>query len=115
MKIEKSFNVQIWVGLKERDTGKKHTIEDVYRICDEFVKDGDCVSVTKTNFRYTNGNEEGAIIGYINYPRFPRPWTEVLKRAEFLAENLMEELNQYKVTITTPNESIMLENDKLKE
>jgi hypothetical protein len=116
MKILDSFNVQIWVGLKETYNDEKiYTIEDVYKICDEFVNDiKDCVSVTETSFRYVDGFEKGAIVGYIQYPRFPRESYEIADRALKLAEKLMLELNQYRVTITTPKESVMLENDKIK-
>lgn len=116
MKILDSFNVQIWVGLKETYNDEKiHTIEDVYKICDEFVNDiKDCVSVTETSFRYVDGFEKGVIVGYIQYPRFPRESYEIADRALKLAEKLMLELNQYRVTITTPKESVMLENDKIK-
>ena len=115
MKIEKSFNVQIWVGLKETYNDEKiHTIDDVYKICDDFVNDiKDCVSVTETNFRYVDGFEKGAIVGYIQYPRFPRDSYEIADRALKLAEKLMIELNQYRVTITTPTESVMLENENV--
>lgn len=115
MKMLKSFNVQIWVGLKETYNDEKiHTVEDVYKICDEFVNDiKDCVSVTETNFRYVNGFEKGVIVGYISYPRFPRTNEEIEDRALLLAKKLMEELNQYRVTVTTPNTSFMLENNKV--
>lgn len=115
MKINKSYNIQIWCGLKETyDNSKIHTLDDVLKICDEFVNDKkDCVSVTETNFRYVDGFEKGVVIGYINYPRFPRTFEEIEDRALELAEKLMLELNQYRVTVTTPRESFMLENDKI--
>jgi len=116
MKVLNSYNVQIWCGLKETyDDNNVHTIEDVRKICDEYVNDiKDCVSITPTEFRYVNGNEPGVIVGYINYPRFPRGSEEILDRAIKLAEKLMRGLNQYRVTITTPTKSIMLENENPK-
>ena len=111
----KSYNVNIYCGLQETyDKYKIHTIEDAYKICDDFVNDvKDCVSVTETNFRYVDGFEKGVIVGYINYPRFPRTEKEILDRALLLAKKLMIELNQYRVTVTTSTESIMLENDNV--
>jgi hypothetical protein len=116
MRIEKSFNVQIWVGLKETYNDEKiHTIDDVYKICDDFVNDiKDCVSVTETSFRYVDGFEKGVVVGYIQYPRFPRSFEEIEDRALELAKRLMTELNQYRVTVTTPRESFMLENENVK-
>jgi len=116
MKVIEGYNVQIWVGLKEcYNNGKIHTIEDVYNICDEFVEEKkDCVSVTKTSFRYVGGFEDGVVVGYINYPRFPREKSDIKNRALALAKKLMIDLNQYKVTVTTPESSFMLENEKVK-
>ena len=108
----KSYNVQIWVGLKQTyDDNKIHTMDDVRKICDEFVNDiGDCVTITPTEYRYVDGSESGVVVGYIQYPRFPRTEKEIKNRALSLAENLMKGLNQFRVTVTTPNHSYMLEN-----
>jgi hypothetical protein len=112
MKKLKAYNVQIWVGLQENYNYEKiHTIEDVRKICDEFVNEiKDCVTITPTEYRYVNGSEPGVIVGYISYPRFPRSRKEIRKRAILLAEKLLIGLNQYKVTVTTPFNSYMLEN-----
>ena len=111
IQIEKSYNVQIWVGLREGYTDKVNTIDDVRKICQEYVKSGDCVTVTPTEFIYTDGNEPGVIIGYINYPRFPQSPAEILEKAKILAMILLEELKQYRITITTPEMSLMIERD----
>ena len=112
MKTLKSFNVQIWCGLKERDFPTNiFTLDDARRICDDFINDiGDCVSITPTEYRYVNGYEPGIVVGYIQYPRFPRTRKEILRRSLLLAEKLMIGLKQYKVTVTTPHKSYMLEN-----
>ena len=115
MKKLKSYNVNIYCGLQETyDKNKLHKIEDAYKICDDFVNEvKDCVSVTETSFRYVDGFEKGIIVGYINYPRFPRTEKEILERALSLANNLMIGLNQFRVTVITKDESIMLENDNV--
>lgn len=113
MKIERipSYNIQIWVGLREQYTEKVHSLESVRTICDTWVNHiGDCVTITPTEFRYVDGSEPGVIVGYINYPRFPRSEYEINSRSIRLAEKLMIGLNQNRVTITTPIESIMLTN-----
>lgn len=105
-----SYNVQIWVGLRAEYTDLYYTNQDVYEICDKYVNEsGDCVTVTPTNFRYVDGWEPGVIVGYINYPRFPRPTDEILERALQLAEKLRIGLKQNRVTITTPTKTYMLE------
>ena len=73
----------------------------------------DCVTITPTEFRYVDGSEPGVIIGWIQYPRFPKEEAEIELRAIRLAKNLMRELCQYRVTVTTPQKSIMLENDNV--
>lgn len=115
MKTLKAYNVQIWIGLQEKYNKEKlHTIEEVEVICQEFVNEvKDCVSITPTKFVYVNNSENGVIIGWINYPRFPRTRKEIRKRALILAEKLMVELNQYRVTVTTPFKSYMLENNNI--
>jgi hypothetical protein len=116
MKILRSYNVQIWCGLKERDTGEIHTIEDVRAVCDKFVNEiKDCVTISATEYRYVNGHEKGVVIGYIQYPRFPRSRKEIRKRALKLGETLMYAFNQYKVTVTTPYKSYMLENTEIEQ
>jgi len=113
MKTMKAYNVQIWCGLKETyDDEKIHTIEDVRVICDDFVNSiKDCITITPTEYRYVDGNEPGVIVGWIQYPRFPRKKKEIKRRALLLAKRLMYELYQYRVTVTTPSQSIMLENN----
>ena len=115
MKTIRTYNVKIWVGLKETfGEEKEHTLNDVRRICDEFVNEiKDCVTITPTEYRYVGSSENGAIIGYIAYPRFPRTKKEIRSRALLLAEKLMIGLNQYKVTVTTPYKSYMLENNNV--
>lgn len=117
MPIEKripSFNVQIWCGLKNGYSGFEQRIEYVNYLVDQLIVDfgGDCMTVTPTNFRYLDGSENGVVIGYIQYPRFPRTETEIIERAIKVGEELMKNLRQNRVTITTPHESIMLKNDE---
>ena len=111
MKSLKSYNVQIWVGLRAFYTDKVYTVNDVRKICDEFVNEiKDCITITPTEYRYVNGNETGVIVGYIQYPRFPRSRKEIKRRAFIIGETLMKELEQNRITITTPFKSYMLEN-----
>lgn len=112
----KSYNVQIWVGLKNGYSNTVHTIDNVRTICDAWVNEvGDCVTITPTEYRYVKGNEPGVVVGYIQYPRFPRSKKEIRRRALELGRRLMAGLSQYRVTVTTPNKSYMLENDYIKE
>jgi hypothetical protein len=111
MKTEKSYNVQIWCGLRSGYSDKIYTIDDVRRICKIYIADiRDCISITSTEFMYVDGSEPGVIIGWINYPRFPRTEIDIEDRALSLAKRLRDGLCQERVTITTPNYSYMIEN-----
>ena len=72
LKIVPTFTATIYIGLKHHYSGDEMQIQIVEDFIQNWVnKIGMCVSVTKTHFLYSNGNEYGLIIGFINYPRFP--------------------------------------------
>lgn len=112
MKTVKSFNSQIWVGLREGYTDKVHTIDEVRAICKEWVNSvKDCVTITPTEFIYVDGSEQGVIVGYINYSRFPRSKVAITDRAIALASRLKEGLGQIRVSVVTPEETYMIEDE----
>lgn len=115
MKITNTYNVQIWVGLRKQYSDVIFQLDHVRDICKTFVNDKkDCVTITPTEFVYVDGGEPGVIVGFIQYPRFERLEKEITDRALELAKILMIGLQQHRVTVTTPNTSIMLENENLK-
>ena len=117
MKSLKTYKVEIWVGLKEGyDSTFIHTVDDVRIICDKWVNEvKDCVTITPTEFHYVDGAEPGVIIGLIAYPRFLRRPKSIRKRAFKLAEILMVELKQHRLTVVTTKKSYMLENQFITE
>lgn len=62
---------------------------------------GFCVTVTKTTYCYTGGEEAGVIVGLINYPRFPMKPEEIVRHADDLAEFLCFRLGQESYSIQT--------------
>lgn len=66
------------------------------KYCDEV---GLCVTVTPTDYIYTGGQEQGVIIGLINYGRFPASTETILKHAVDLGHLLMEDMNQQSFTV----------------
>jgi ferredoxin len=109
MKTVKTYRAQIWVGFKVRETGELHTIEEAHKIAQDYCdKVGLCVSVTPTNYIYTNGNEDGCCVGLINYPRFLEKRKTITKRAIDLARLLMNAFSQMKVTIVCDGKTYML-------
>lgn len=115
----KSFEAKIYVGFKEftnneRTTFIEHTLEECESLCQKYCTNiGLCVTVTPTKYIYTQGNEYGAIIGFIQYPRFPLEEEGIKKRALELGEILMMHLGQLRVTINFPDSVEMLTNHDL--
>jgi hypothetical protein len=66
---------------------------------------GLCVTVTRTAYIYTGGEETGVIVGLINYPRFPSEPGSILQAAKALALELMHKLDQQSVSIQTPDKT----------
>ena len=66
-----------------------------HRVCREFCyQEGSCFTVTPSKFIYTGGEEDGFVIGLVNYPRFPSEPGVLQTRAEALAEKLLPACNQ---------------------
>lgn len=70
-------------------------------ICQKFVERGACVNVVETEYIYKFGKEVGVIVEFINYPRFPKPPTELRLEAEQLAFDLAEGLSAGSFTISS--------------
>lgn len=115
MKTTSSFNVQIWCGLRSGYEGPNMDVKIAEDICSNFVNEVKCcVTITPTRFLYVDGREDGFVVGLINYPRFPSNNYDITERAVELGKRLMKRLQQYRITITTPTVSIMLEEEDLK-
>lgn len=81
--------------------------EEAKTFCREFCDEvGLCVTVTKTSYVYTGGDEDGVIVGLINYPRFPSTHLEILTRAVRLAEKLRVALHQQSFTVQSPEGTV---------
>lgn len=82
-------------------SGPIHEIEqEIRRVCLEV---GLCVTVEAVKFIYTGGEESGAVVGLINYPRFPSKEVEIADKARDLAMRLLVATCQHSVLIMTPN------------
>lgn len=110
MKKVDTYTATIYVGLREGYTERMHNINELISICQQFCDaEGFCVTVSGTEFIYTNGREIGATIGIINYPRFPHTPTEIKKKAIRLALLLKNKAKQKRVSIVLTDETIMLD------
>lgn len=67
-----------------------------------------CVTIEPTTFLYTGGEEQGYVVGLLNYPRFPTAPNELNVRAKILAELLRDRTFQRSALVVTPTETIWL-------
>lgn len=74
----------------------------------EFYSRGGCVTVERTDFLYTGGEEAGMVIGFVNYPRFPKEPADIWQRAAKIAEALLPELNQKTALLVAPDRTAWL-------
>lgn len=95
-----SYPVSIFIA------GRASDIEDQCRTYADEV--GYCVTATPTTYIYRGGEEEGYIIGLINYPRFPATPEQIWGHAEALAERLRVEAGQESYTIQAPDKTVWI-------
>jgi hypothetical protein len=103
-----TFTATIYVGLKYHYDGEVIDRNAVNAAIQEYVdRIGLCVTVTDTTYLYTNGNEPGVAVGFINYPRFPSTPERIRELALQLAEILLKTCRQWKVSVVMPDETLM--------
>ncbi len=93
-KTEKTWWAKIYLS------GPITVIEQTCR--EDCLAEGLCVTVTPTRFIYTGGEETGAEVGLINYPRFPSDSETITSRARALAVRLLDATCQHSVLVMTP-------------
>ena len=124
MRITDNYEAKIWLGLREGYTSNYYKESEVWAIVGKWCTEKkQCVTISPTKFIYVQtdetgaGMEEGVVIGFINYPRYPLSQAEIRNRARELGELLMKTFKQYRVSITfypsMPGGVMMLENEEL--
>lgn len=81
------------------------SVPTLEQVCREFCLDGCCVTVTPTNYIYTFGEESGAEIGLIHYPRFPKgagAQEQITRQATNLGFAMMYRCHQGSFTVMDP-------------
>ena len=68
-----------------------------------------CVTIEPTTFIYTGGEEQGYVVGLLNYPRFPTAPNELNVRAWELAELLLARTFQRSALIVTPTDTTWIQ------
>lgn len=92
------------------------SIHDIEHICRRFCgEESLCVTVSPTRFIYRGGEEIGAEIGLINYPKYSAQDDVVLDKTKKLAEVLLNETFQDSVLIMTPRSTYHYTKRKAKD
>ena len=95
-----TYTVTIYVGGEI-----EHARVAARQYCD-FV--GLCVTVTATEYHYTNGDTKGVAVGLINYGRFPSTPEMIFALAEDLAVELIEACHQDSASIVATDRTVWL-------
>jgi hypothetical protein len=115
---ENTFTAEIYVGAYDTEKDFTRPVAEIKEACQFFVQDeGLCVNVRETWYAYGDGegeggNESGAVVELIHYPRFPRsqPEESITVQALNLAEILMERMNQKRVSVVSSTDTYTLQN-----
>ena len=68
----------------------------------ECLREGLCVTIEPTTFIYTGGEEQGYVVGLVNYPRFPSEPAALVERARALMLKLLADTFQHSAMFMTP-------------
>ena len=71
----------------------------------ECHREGLCVTVEPTLFIYTGGEEQGFVVGLLNYPRFPSHPDAIWGRARHVALMLLEGCSQHSILLQAPDKT----------
>jgi hypothetical protein len=66
---------------------------------------GLCVTIEPTTFIYAGGEENGFVVGFANYPRFPSEPEILYTRAKAIALRLIPALCQWTAMLVAPNQT----------
>lgn len=114
--VEETFTAEIYVGCYDTEKDFTRPVAEVKEAVQFYVNDvGLCVNVRDTWYAYSDGsgnggNESGAIVELIQYPRFPKFEKDITGKALELAEILMERMNQKRVSVVTTDNTYTLQN-----
>jgi hypothetical protein len=72
---------------------------------EECQKEGLCVTIEPTTFIYTQGEELGYVVGFINYPRFPKQPEDIYTRAKNIGIDLMHKTFQGSFTLVATDKT----------
>lgn len=110
-----TFEVRLYIGSQAGYGGEVYGVERLRELIQ--VQQGTDeraiipVRISPTQFVAGEYVEEGWEVAAINYPRRPKKFSEIYAFMEGLARHLMVTLNQKRVSLVTPETTVMLENN----
>ena len=99
-KSSPSCTIRIWMA-GDHDEARR-------ALRDYAARKGACISLQKTDYIYTGGEERGICATLINYPRFPKSPEDMVLMARDVAEHLCRALCQGSYTIETPENCLFV-------
>lgn len=106
VKVEETYTVRIYMSgpiLVAKQVARKYCME-----LNQRDGTGLCVTVEPTTFIYTGGEEEGFVVGLLNYPRFPNSEENINQLAEELTGKLLDETCQWSALLVNPRTSMWI-------
>ena len=81
-----SFSAKIYIS---------GSLDIIKQICRKYCKENPlCVNISETSFIYCGGEEMGACVELINYPKYPKSEKDILAKAKELASMIKKETYQ---------------------
>jgi hypothetical protein len=100
VRVENTFWIKIYLS------GPIEIAKQVIR--EDCLLIGNCVTIEPTTFIYTGGEEQGYVVGFINYPKFPLAPEIIEDRAFDLAQKLLKATHQQSALYMTPVKTVWL-------
>lgn len=101
-KQSETYWVRLWLA------GPIEVAKQIIR--EECLREGLCVTVEASTFIYTGGEEQGYVVGFLNYPKFPKTPEEIEARARDLMHKLLAGTFQHSALMMTPTTTEWISN-----
>lgn len=106
--------IKIFIGSREGYRGRVFSLQELkseIAQLQDSQKITSVVRITKCEYLFKDYNESGFEISMINYPRFPKSKSDLMKDAMCLASHLMTVFKQNRVSLMDGQSIHMLEAD----
>lgn len=114
---EPTYEARIYIGSKREYEGEEFTFEELRSFIAKYQdREVTCpLRITETHFMFQDYLEKGWEIAVINYPRFPKDPRELERFVVGLADSLMYEFKQNRISVVCPERTYMFEANEAKQ